>query len=247
MTTHYLFTVLPSVESTNNYAMGIVRTNSGKHGAAWFTGNQTSGRGQRGKSWESKPNNNIALSVLIKPTTHLQHNPFILSAIVACTVRELLQSIIDQEEFYIKWPNDIYVRDRKAAGILIENLFIEKQWEWAVVGIGINVNENYSENAGLKAISLNEIDANQRNTEELARAVHELLVKNIKKAQIRSHANILEEFNNNLYKKDEEVRLKTGNRSFLTTIRGVTEYGDLITEDVMEHQFRFGEVVWELG
>ena len=247
MTDHPLFTILPSVESTNNYAMGIVREDSGKHGAAWFTPDQTAGRGQRGKSWKSSPNNNIALSILIKPKAFLQRNPFILSAMVAHALHQFLSIQVAEKPFFIKWPNDIYCNDRKAAGILIENVFRDKVWEWAVIGIGINVNEDYAQSQELRAISMKEIDEVDRNPEQLARALHKALLQELTDLESNGEEAVVANYNEHLYKKGEKVKLRAGNKSFVTTIKQVSQYGDLITDDSMQQQFSFGTVEWVFG
>ena len=147
---HYAFPPvleLFSVDSTNNYALGLLRPShlterqeNVKHGWAVFSHEQFAGKGQRGKDWLSKTGENIHLSIIIEPKClHLQHQ-FVLIAITALVVRSVFEKYA-QSDILIKWPNDIYFQDRKAGGILIENIISGTEWKWAVVGVGLNINQ----------------------------------------------------------------------------------------------------------
>jgi BirA family biotin operon repressor/biotin-[acetyl-CoA-carboxylase] ligase len=114
------FVELLSVESTNNYAMGLVRAGMASHGTAVFAHDQTKGKGQRNKQWDSEGSKNIAISLVIEPGFMNGRPMFLLSMMTAVGVVNFFNNYI-ADELKIKWPNDIYWRDRKAAGILIEN------------------------------------------------------------------------------------------------------------------------------
>ncbi|HSB94393.1 MAG TPA: biotin--[acetyl-CoA-carboxylase] ligase [Flavitalea sp.] len=232
------FIVLPQVESTNNYAMGLVHAGLARHGIAVFTTHQTAGKGQRGKSWEAAPGQNLAMSLILKPQPEL--NGFTLSAFIAVCCREWYQ-LSAKSEVFVKWPNDIYWRDRKAAGILIENSFRNGEWQWAVVGIGINVNQTQFPASVQNAVSLKQITGIDHDPEMLGRQ----LCQHINSCLTRSEStNLLEEYNHHLYAKDKTVRLKKDNAVFETTIRRVDSAGNLVTQDVIERTFKFGEVEW---
>ena len=114
------FIILPSVDSTNNYAMAQSRAGLAMHGTAYLAMEQTNGKGQRGKSWTSKPGENIMLSVVLEPKGLTIGNQFILSASVALACYDFLKKYTDPEMTRIKWPNDLYWQDRKAGGVLVE-------------------------------------------------------------------------------------------------------------------------------
>ncbi len=101
---------------------------------AVYTFNQTQGKGQREKKWISEPHKNIALSLSI-PKEKIEFSRVLLSMAVANLSRHFIQEFLPQSKVTIKWPNDIFVKDKKIAGILIEETN-----ESYVVGIGINVN-----------------------------------------------------------------------------------------------------------
>lgn len=100
---------------------------------------QTAGRGQRGNSWESEPGKNLTFSVFYRPRRLRASRQFLLSE----TVSLAMVDVLDQYGVAatVKWPNDIYVADGKVAGILIENSILGTDLSWAVIGIGLNVNQ----------------------------------------------------------------------------------------------------------
>ncbi|NJB84607.1 BirA family biotin operon repressor/biotin-[acetyl-CoA-carboxylase] ligase [Lewinella marina] len=113
-------------------------------GAVYLTDEQTAGRGQGSNGWHATPGDNLTLSVLCRPDHLSVDRVFSLTEAaalaVAATVRRFLAPA-RRGEVTVKWPNDVYVGDRKVAGILIQNGLRGNQVQWAVVGIGLNVNE----------------------------------------------------------------------------------------------------------
>ncbi len=109
-------------------------------GTLVWADNQTSGRGQRGNSWESEPGCNLTFSFTVAPSCLRMDRAFILSEAVSLAVVETLRDA--GTEARIKWPNDIYVGERKICGILIENTVRASGYvSLSVVGVGINVNQ----------------------------------------------------------------------------------------------------------
>lgn len=107
---------------------------------------QTAGRGQRGNGWESEADKNLLMSMLYFPPESLRpQNQFLISEAVALAVVEtvdILLGEIDAPEVTVKWPNDIYVGDKKLCGILIEHsLKSADVIAHTVIGIGLNVNQ----------------------------------------------------------------------------------------------------------
>jgi BirA family biotin operon repressor/biotin-[acetyl-CoA-carboxylase] ligase len=233
-----LFSILDSVDSTNNYAMAQVHEGLAKHGSAVFARHQKSGKGQRGKAWMSNPGENIILSITVQPSRRNDVPPFEFNAVVALQCARFLHSLTG-EDFKIKWPNDLYWRDRKAGGILIENVLQGNEWKWAVLGIGINVNQTRFPSLSNPA-SLSSITGRAFDSIELSMQLHRLIMDAIS----RKNAHLMDEYNSLLYKKDEQVQLRKNNIVFNTTIRHVDRFGHLHTSDVMDRTFNFGEVEW---
>ena len=116
---------LHEVESTNTYAMNLLRNVNPIEGTLVYTDFQTNGKGQRGATWTSEIGQNITASVILKPRFLGYDKTFYLSKISALAVYDVLTEIlpISQYDIKIKWPNDILVNKKKIAGILIENQF----------------------------------------------------------------------------------------------------------------------------
>ena len=170
-------------------------------------------------------------------------HPFQLSTAVALASFDFFSSYAG-DETHIKWPNDIYWRDRKAGGVLIENKFSGKDWKWAVVGIGININQTQFDEALINPVSLMQITGKNFDPAELAKELHQLILKRTNELLTKSYEIILDEYNQHLYKIQQSVRLKKDNMVFETVIRGVSAQGQLLTVNAIEKQFDFGEVQW---
>lgn len=235
------FNILDTVDSTNIYAMTQIHAAMATHGMAWFAKEQTAGKGQRGKSWKSEKDKNIALTLVVEPGRLQFNNQFQVSAAVALACFEFFSSYAG-DETKIKWPNDLYWRDRKAGGILIENVVQGKNWKWAVVGIGININQTKYTTAIKNPVSLKQITGKDFDVIELAKILHGLLMKYIN--GLKKDDSIITAYNEHLYKLNHLVTLKKGNEIFDTVIKEVTATGRLVTVDAVERQFDFGEVEW---
>ena len=124
--------------STNSWAREYL-SEPDSHGMVLIASHQSEGRGQKGSTWESESGKNITLSIILRPTFLKHSAQFLISKAVSLAVCDTLQPIADVVS--IKWPNDIYVNDRKIAGILVENTVVGGSIESSIVGIGLNVNQ----------------------------------------------------------------------------------------------------------
>lgn len=231
--------VLPLVDSTNNYAMAQIRAGLAKHGDAWFALEQTAGKGQRGKGWQTEPGANIILSLALQPRWLQVSQQFHLSAAVALGCYDFFRALAG-DETSIKWPNDIYWRDRKAGGILIENLLSGDSWQYAVVGIGININQAIFPEGLVNPVSLRQITGREWVVLDLVKELCRCLQERYQ--QLEKTKDFPADYNRVLYKRGETVRLKKENRLFDALLKGVEETGELVVEAGTEERFGFGEV-----
>lgn len=133
---------LDEVESTNTYLKALIFDDPELPSwTAVSTAKQSQGRGQRGNSWESEPYKNITLSVLLRPETYEGFEPFDLNVFVSLGVCAFLREYLPSQHIKIKWPNDIYVGEKKIAGILTENEWLNGRLTGSIVGIGVNINQ----------------------------------------------------------------------------------------------------------
>ncbi len=131
---------LPSCSSTNDYAFRLLSKSRPEEGTVILTFCQTQGRGQLGSQWLSEPYKNIAFSCILYPEFLLPKEQIALNKAVALAVRQLLTRYTDKK-VNVKWPNDIYLNEKKTAGILIQNILSSNKFNTSIVGIGINVNQ----------------------------------------------------------------------------------------------------------
>jgi BirA family biotin operon repressor/biotin-[acetyl-CoA-carboxylase] ligase len=241
------------VDSSNNYAMGKVHAGTVSHGAVFFAREQWAGKGQRGKTWLSSPGENIMMSVVLEPVFLPITEQFRLSAAIALSGHDLISRYTGREQLTIKWPNDLYWRDRKAGGLLIENSFRGNKWLFAVAGIGINVNQLQFPDSLHNPVSLARITDRRFDAVELAKELCTCIEYRF--GQLRAEmqiknpgaSSLLEEYNARLYKRGRTVSLKKDGELFETLILGVSATGELRTRDIMERHFKFGEVEWVIG
>ena len=136
---------LKSVDSTNSYATELLRQIIVSDGTVIYTFEQEKGRGQRGNSWESEPNKNVAFSLILYPAFLSAEKQFLLTKMCSLALSDLMAELIGftdkPKQIHIKWPNDIYVNDKKIAGILIENNLRDHIIQSTVIGVGLNVNQ----------------------------------------------------------------------------------------------------------
>lgn len=236
------FIELHVIDSTNNYAMGLVHAGMAQHGMAVFAHEQLKGKGQRNKEWASERGRNIALSLVIEPAGLSGLSPFFLSMAMANAVRIFMEGYLP-EGVSIKWPNDIYWCDRKAAGILIENVWQGSIWKFAIAGIGININQTDFGALQSKAVSMKQASGIEfvpvEMAKELCKEVHlqyQLLSS--------SPESIAGNYKAHLYRKDQQVRFRKGTRVFEALLKDVTAEGLLVVEHGIEEQFAVGEVEW---
>jgi len=229
------------VDSTNNYAMALLQKREIDAEIAVFAKEQTHGKGRRGRQWMSKKFENIIMSVVVQLQWLSISRQFDLSVAVALSCFDLFEKYI-LGNLFIKWPNDIFINDSKAGGILIENVIKGNIWQWAVIGIGLNINQQNFEEEILKASSLRIKTGKEYNVIELANKLHLILLARIEQLKAGDFEKMLEEYNSHLYARGKMVKLKKQNVLFETTILGVSQFGHLITKDSVERKFNFDEV-----
>ena len=153
---------LSEIDSTNMYAMEQIHAQKALSGSVYQTDFQTNGKGQHGRIWESYRGENLLCTYVLELNALKQGKNWVpseqlgLSAAVALGAQAFFMEFAG-EEAKIKKPNDIYWRDRKAGGILIENIVRGTDWTWTVIGIGLNINQTQFSNEAGNPVSLKQI------------------------------------------------------------------------------------------
>jgi BirA family biotin operon repressor/biotin-[acetyl-CoA-carboxylase] ligase len=239
------FNILPTTDSTNNHAMNEARLGQTSDGAAYFALDQYQGKGQRDKTWNSKPGENIILSVIKDCSGFHLNNQFQLSVAVALACFDFFSAYAG-DETRIKWPNDIYWRDRKAGGILIENMVKSDRWGKAIIGMGININQTTFDTIEGKPVSLKQITGKSFDPISLAKELCQHLEHRFLVLENKPFDQLLSAYNDQLYKKDELVPFKRNNIQFQAKVNGVDKDGHLLIMHGVEERIRFGEITWLL-
>ncbi|WP_375445014.1 biotin--[acetyl-CoA-carboxylase] ligase [uncultured Fibrella sp.] len=132
---------LPSCQSTNDEAAQLLTQEDVPEGTIIVTDQQTQGRGQRGNQWEAQAGQNLTISLVLHPNFLAATDQFWLNIAVSLAIQDTLSPLLPTTGLTIKWPNDVYVHDRKLGGVLIENTLQGYVLGHSVVGVGLNVNQ----------------------------------------------------------------------------------------------------------
>ena len=144
--------------TSTNTELARLADEGAPHGTVAIAECQTAGRGQRGNTWESAPGENVTMSVLLHPDGIEPRRQFAISEAVALGVAETLDIYLPAGmRAEVKWPNDIYVGNRKICGILIENRITSTTIERAIAGIGLNVNQELFVSDAPNPVSLRQL------------------------------------------------------------------------------------------
>jgi BirA family biotin operon repressor/biotin-[acetyl-CoA-carboxylase] ligase len=230
--------------STNELLKELLKQQVLEEGAVVFTENQTAGKGQRGNSWESEPGKNIACSILLYPKFLPVNQSFLLSEIVALGIKSALDSYIEKVE--IKWPNDIYCREKKIAGVLIENELLGAQFSQSIIGIGLNVNQELFLSDAPNPISMKRILGKEVAIESVLEKIVNAVLDGYEKLRNGETEIIVQAYHDSLYRKSGFHNFKDNNGTFIARIDRVGNDGFLhLTTDKGERRsYAFKEVVF---
>jgi BirA family biotin operon repressor/biotin-[acetyl-CoA-carboxylase] ligase len=126
--------------STNSEAMDLCRAGAVQEGTVIISEHQTAGRGRYNRIWEDTPSMSILCSIVLNPFFLRLNSLFSLTVIATLSIIEAVRESTGIE-LSVKWPNDIYFKERKIAGVLIETQSQSDRICWAVMGIGLNINQ----------------------------------------------------------------------------------------------------------
>ena len=233
---------LDEVDSTNRYALDLVRRNRTTQGLVVSAKFQSEGRGQRGKHWVAEPDENALFSIIYYPEAGVEKQ-FEYNQRVAVGLWMGIKSLMPAEEVTIKWPNDIYVGKRKIAGILIQNVLIGKRIDHMVTGIGVNVNQTTFSSTLPNPVSLVMLIGERNDPVDIIK----ILVDNVDKAFWEMQPHVVKAYYlQNLYLKSEKAYFRANGQRFLGEIVGISNQGELmVRDDTGIRCYAFGEIEYE--
>lgn len=153
--TDYKIVHLSSVDSTNIYLRSYIAAKEEKITLV-VADYQTAGRGQGANKWESEANKNLLFSVLVHPSRIPLRQQFLLAEAGALALKEVIDKYVS-EDITLKWPNDIYWKDKKLSGTLIETKIAGGHIKDFVFGVGLNVNQTHFTSDAPNPVSLTQI------------------------------------------------------------------------------------------
>ena len=222
---------LNEVSSTNDYITDLLNNNKQSllEGLTVFTQCQTAGKGQRGNVWKSEDGKNLLVSFLFYPKFLMIKDYFNLNIFVSLAMTDLLKSLLvyDNYDIKIKWPNDIYVNNKKIAGILIENSFQKNHIAQSIIGIGININQISFEDLNDKATSLKLLTKKDFKAEEILNLFSCFLEKRYLQLKTKS-GKLKLEYLDLLYQKAEKKKYLHHKNIIEAEIETVADDGRLI-------------------
>jgi BirA family biotin operon repressor/biotin-[acetyl-CoA-carboxylase] ligase len=221
---------LKEVDSTNTFLKNILSNSKPvPDGTVIMAETQYAGRGQRENMWHAEPGKNLTFSLLLKPGFLSAQQQFDLTRAVSLGVYDALYPLL-RDSLKIKWPNDIYYGDKKLGGMLIENILHGSQIKSAIIGIGLNVNqENFPDNA-VNATSIKNI---LQRDYELKNILAEIC-NNIEAYYLHLKAGRFEHVRNiylsRLYWLNEQRQFKSNGQVFDGVIKNVKDNGLLVID-----------------
>ncbi|MDR2234431.1 MAG: biotin--[acetyl-CoA-carboxylase] ligase [Tannerella sp.] len=236
------FIHLPETESTNQSLRILTDAGALPNFSVLWADYQTKGRGQAGSSWESAPGENLLCSIVFYPARLPANRSFSVLETAALSVKSTLETYAT--DITIKWPNDIYCRDKKICGILIENEIVAGCITRSIIGIGININQTAFKGDAPNPVSLAMITGKEYDRQEILNQ----LLKNF-----QLHANKIDtgdiedlhlQYCASLYRRDGFHVYKDAQGFFTARFFAVEPFGHLILErkDGTLSRYAFKEV-----
>lgn len=237
---------IEETESTNDLANDLLSKIKPPNGFTVITDYQSAGKGQYGRIWHSEAGKNLLFSLIVGPLNTQLNEIFKLHLVSSLAIIRALKRF-NLLALTIKWPNDIYAREKKIAGILIQNHIKGSVVEWSIIGIGVNVNQQQFPDS-LHATSLFLETKIETCREELLENIREQLLLMISCSNEYDWELLWKEYHASLYLKDQNVSIltKEGN-NFIAIIHSVNKKGALCiqTLDKQQLEFSFGDIKYE--
>lgn len=216
-------------DSTNNRIRNLAEEGAA-HGTLAVADRQTAGKGRRGRSWESPKGKNIYMSILLRPDMEPSKAPQ-LTLVMAMSVAQAIREH-EQMDVQIKWPNDIVLNKKKICGILTEMSTEIDYIDHVVIGIGINVNDEFiPEELQEKATSMKLEAKRSIQRSSLIATIMKHFEVNYEKFMEKLDLSFMQEdYNAILVNFGKEVTVIGADAQWNATAKGITSTGELLVE-----------------
>ncbi|MBN2545678.1 MAG: biotin--[acetyl-CoA-carboxylase] ligase [Spirochaetes bacterium] len=231
---------LKKIDSTNNY----LKSTHFDENIIIYTFNQTKGRGRRNKEWLDFKNKNLAVSFLIKSPL----DPFWFICAASLSLIDLLKSL-NIKKSWIKWPNDIYIDDKKLSGILAETIWYQGNIQRIIIGIGININNNIDDFVDLKSATSLYLATGKK---QKLKMIYQNYKRELSRWLLELTENknldlISEKWKEASYISDKKIKWIINNEIISGNIHDIKEDGTLIIKSINNilYEVKTGEVILE--
>jgi BirA family biotin operon repressor/biotin-[acetyl-CoA-carboxylase] ligase len=224
--------------STSDDLEEMHRLRCTRHGDMVLTNYQTAGRGQVGNRWESDDTKNALFSMIFYPKTIAAHDAFLIAIIAAQAIRDTVAAL-GIDDVSVKWPNDVYWKDKKLAGILVENTLMGDAIEHSIVGVGLNVNQDAFPDYLPNPVSLTLITGETYDFVDIAlttatrirKTIDAVTKKSLWNNPLAQRAKIYRRYNEQLYRTEGFHDYEDAHGRFSARIVRVEHDGRLVLED----------------
>lgn len=220
---------LAETDSTNNYLRDLLAKERLPEGSVVATDFQSAGRGQVGNSWESERGQNLTFSVVVYPTSIPVRDQFLLSQVAALSVRDTFATYVD--DISVKWPNDIYWKDKKICGMLIENDVMGQNIAQSIIGIGMNINQRVFRSDAPNPVSLAQATGKDYDLRKMLSLFLSKFYSRYLQLLQGETESLRAEYRRHLFRGDGFHRFRDSQGIFDGRIAGIEPDGHLLLED----------------
>ena len=220
-----------TLDSTNQYLQNLLNEGADIVDNIVVTDYQTSGKGQGKNVWQSEDGKNLLFSIALDMSFLKAENQFFLTQMVSVAMINVLKKYLPEESLFIKWPNDIYFKDKKIAGILIKNEIKGMMMGTSIIGIGLNVNQTSFDENLPNPISMKMITGKDYDLYELLSAISQQLSANSYQPTANSQQLTANSYIKHLYRYQQWAFYKHEGSVKEMMIVGYDQFGRLILKE----------------
>ena len=231
-------------DSTNEWCKRMSKEGA-EHGTLAVAEFQSAGKGRLGRRWTAPEGSSVMMSILLRPEFEPQYASM-LTLVMGLSVAQVVKEL--DVEVSIKWPNDIYWKDKKICGMLIENDLMGRNISQSISGIGINVNQEVFHSTAPNPVSLRQITGKQYDIFEILKNIMLRIQSGYELLRNGDTELIAHRYEKALFRKEGMHRYKDADGEFFARIICVEPEGKLILEDDAQRKrgYMFKEVEYLL-
>ena len=238
---------LKQTESTNVYTDKLLHSEKPDEGTVIIAYKQTKGKGQDQNKWESEANKNLTFSIILYPEFLNPSAQFRLIEVASLGITDYIQTLIPtDQEIKIKWPNDIYIGDRKLCGTLVQNSIVGSELTECIVGIGLNVNQEKFLSDAPNPVSLKQITGVSYNLNQCLKDLCSSIDNRYYQLKNKQFSQLETDYLSLLYRFNEMHDFIIHEDKVRARIIGITNFGQLKLESIDQKIYECGmkEVVY---